>query len=222
MSSASCPDEQAVAGYLDGGLSGEARESFERHLAGCDECVRLVGFLSRVAEAPLPQPVSPELLRRARELLRSRETRFRASWPLGRRWAAVAAGLLLVTSVVFWNLQDHGPIGEDSETRFIDPGALGPGILHPIEGSRVPIDSLWIRWEARSPSLFYEVRVVDGDGDVVWQDRVDGTEILLPGDLGLTAGEDYFVRVSAYLAGGKTLKSSHVGFRVSEDPRFAE
>ena len=214
----SCPDELAVAGYLDGGLSSDARESFERHLVSCDECVRLVGFLSRAAEAPLPPQAPQDLVQRARELVSSPDTRPVAAGPSSWRWAAVAAGLLLVTSVVLWNLQDHGSTGEGPETRFVDPGALGPRVLLPIEGSTVPVDSLWIRWAAQPPSLFYEVRVVDGDGDLIWQDRVEGTEILLPGGLGLTADEDYFVRVSAYLAGGKTLRSRHIGFRVSEDP----
>ena len=214
----SCPDELAVAGYLDGGLSSDARESFERHLVNCDECIRLVGFLSRAAKAP-QQQAPLELLQRAGELASSRETRPVTAGPSSWRWAAVAAGLLLVTSVVLWNLQDYGATGEGPETRFVDPGAVGPTVLHPIEGSTVPVDSLWIRWAAQPVSLFYEVRVVDGDGDLLWQDRVEGTEILLPGGLGLTAGEDYFVSVRAYLAGGKMLRSQHVGFRVGVKTR---
>jgi len=216
--SASCPDEIAIAGYVDGGLEDDARENVERHLVSCDECVRQVGFLSRATDTPAPQPAPEELQRRARELVSARKSRPAGGRSSQRRWAALAAGVLLVTSVVLWNLQEHGATDEGGEIRLVGPAVMGPEVLHPIEGSTVPIDSLWIRWTPEPPSLFYEVRVVDGDGGLLWQDRVEGTEVLLPEGLGLIAGEDYYVRVSANLVGGKTLKSSHVGFRVGEGP----
>jgi len=214
----SCPDELAVAGYVDGGLSIEARESFERHLVGCDECVRLVAFLSRAAGAPAVSQVPRELVQRAEDLFSSGRSRPVLGRPANRRWLAMAAGLLLATTVVLWKAQDQRAPDASSRTRWVESGTPGPRVLLPIEGSTVPSGPLRIRWSAQPSGLFYEVRVVDGDGDLLWQSRVEGTDVVLPENLGLISGEDYFVRVSAHLAGGKTLQSRHVGFRVGEDP----
>jgi len=42
-----CPDENALAGFAEGGLLAEERQVVERHLAACDACLDVVGALSR-------------------------------------------------------------------------------------------------------------------------------------------------------------------------------
>jgi len=41
-------------------------------------------------------------------------------------------------------------------------------------------------WTAVPESLYYEVRIVSDAGDLLWRERVEGTEWRLPGDLALT------------------------------------
>jgi hypothetical protein len=70
------------------------------------------------------------------------------------------------------------------------------------------------RWQAVPGSIYYELSLVTENGDVVWQGRVEGTRAPLPSSVTLQPGAGYFVWVRAYLAGGVTLKSAAVPFRV--------
>ena len=70
------------------------------------------------------------------------------------------------------------------------------------------------RWQAVPGSIYDELSLVREDSNVVWQSRVEGTLARLPASVTLQSGTAYFVWVRAYLAGGATLKSAAVPFRV--------
>jgi len=63
-------------------------------------------------------------------------------------------------------------------------------------------------------SLYYDIRLVDAEGFMIWQDRVEDTQRNLPSHLELLSGEQYFVRVDAYLAEAKSVSSRHVQFTI--------
>ncbi len=63
-------------------------------------------------------------------------------------------------------------------------------------------------------SLFYEIRVVTAEGDLVWRERIEGSRVQFPAGVQLVKGQKYFVWVRAYLPEGKTAKSAVVGFNV--------
>ena len=45
-----CPDVSDVAAFAEGNLEGPERERFERHAAGCQRCLDLLGTLARIGE----------------------------------------------------------------------------------------------------------------------------------------------------------------------------
>jgi hypothetical protein len=93
--------------------------------------------------------------------------------------------------------------------------ALSPLVMtSPAENQVLSPRDPEFRWLAVPGSIYYELSLVTENGDVVWQGRVEGTLARLPASVTLQPGAGYFVWVRAYLAGGVTLKSAAVPFRV--------
>jgi hypothetical protein len=74
------------------------------------------------------------------------------------------------------------------------------------------------RWTEVPGSLFYDVRLLDPDGEVLLRERVETTRWLIPDKLHLQAGGEYYVRVDAYLDDERFLSSEHVVFHVRSEP----
>jgi hypothetical protein len=91
-----------------------------------------------------------------------------------------------------------------------------PQVLAPANGATIDPGSLVFQWSEVPDSLFYDVRVVTDEGDLIWQERVEDTRLGLPGHLQLKPGSEYFVQVDAYLAAAKSISSRHVPFTVKE------
>ena len=84
----------------------------------------------------------------------------------------------------------------------------------PAENATVALPGLEFRWHDVPNAIYYELHVVTEEGDVVWQGKVDDTHARLPEGHALRANAKYFVWVRAHLAGGGTVKSAAVPFRV--------
>ena len=215
-----CPDDHQLAAYVDGELASEARERFEQHLADCDSCIGRVGFLSRLRDTEPAERVPELLLARARRLgnaPRHAENRY------GRHWAAAAAVVLAVTGVLYSNSMfevpapvPNGEVATSRTSPTVMESTLVPRVLSPSDGSTVDPDRVIFSWTGVPGSLFYDVHIVNDEGDLVWQARVTDTRWGPNTDMPLSAGAEYFVRVDAYLAEAKTLSSDHVVFKVSE------
>ena len=91
---------------------------------------------------------------------------------------------------------------------------LSPELVYPREGVILASRDLEFRWRQMPGVLFYEVRLVTAEGDVVWEKRSETTHARLPDSIHLASGGQYFVSVRAYLSRGKTAKSATVGFKV--------
>ena len=219
-----CPEDQQIAEYFEEKLPEAERDHLERHLADCRFCLARLGMLQRLAQNPIAPRIPEDVLATAKSMRRAN-----VSQP--RRVPAWAAAAVLVVAVgVLWQFVPVREIGqlelprihmtepssEVRETRSVDPAALGPRFLAPVEGRGITPDASLFRWTAVPSSLYYEVRVVSDSGDLLWQERVEGTEWRLPGDLALTPGLEYFVRVDAYLTDAKTLQSDYLLFRTGE------
>jgi len=215
-----CPDDQQIAAYVDGEAGNQARVRFEQHLADCDLCIGRVGFLSRLRDTEPAERVPELLLARARRLgtaPRHAENRY------GRHWAAAAVVVLAVTGVLYSNslLEVPAPVpdGEVATSRTspsLMEGALVPRVLSPSDGSTVDPNRVIFSWTDVPGSLYYDLHIVNDEGDLVWQERVADTHWGPRADMQLSPGAEYFVRVDAYLAEAKTLSSDHVVFKVSE------
>ena len=216
--SPACPDEQQVAGYVDGGLNEAAREQVELHLADCAHCLGLVGLLCRERDADTVEAVPDQIVVPTRA--RSRE-RLERRWRLAPQWAAAAALVLAVPLLLQLGRNlDRGTMGQGRpdppSTRTFAPTATGLQVLSPDAGAVVDARRLSFRWTEVVGTPYYDVRVVTDDGDVVIQQQVSGTTWRPPAQLNLKPGAEYFVHIDAYPSGDKAVSSDHVPFRVSD------
>jgi hypothetical protein len=219
-----CPEDQQIAEYFDEVLPECERDTLERHLADCRFCIARIGMLQRLEQDPTTRRIPEDVLATAKTLKHNSMRR------IGRApaWAAAAAVFIVVGALYqYFPLdgisQDALPrmhVAEPSsilsETRNIDPGALGPRFLSPREGVTVTAANSLFTWTHVPNCLYYQVRIVSDDGDLLWQERVDGTEWRLPAGLSLSPGMEYFVRVDAYLTDAKALQSDYLLFRPGE------
>lgn len=91
-----CPDDARLAAFADQQLPDHLKESIEKHLASCNSCLAEVSFLVKSSELPDAQPVAPQMLSRARNLVSQKRTVW-ADW----RWpVATAAAACLVLAVL--------------------------------------------------------------------------------------------------------------------------
>lgn len=214
-----CVEDRQIAEYYEGLLPEPERTRVELHVTDCRFCAARIGMLARldeVAESHVPE----DALAAAKQMV---QTAPRGGVRLAA-WAA-AAVVVLALGVYFQPFlgqqPESGPelptaptaqSGNLRETRTIDTQALGPTITSPREGQSAGANSL-ISWTAVPSSLFYQVRIVSDGGDLLWQERVDGTEWRLPDGLELVPGAEYFVRIDAHLTEAKSLQSEYLLFR---------
>jgi hypothetical protein len=222
-----CPGDHEIAAGVAGQLPAQARGQFQRHVADCDFCIRQVGLLSRLHEVEPDQSVSEFLLARARRMGGSNT---RPTIRYAPRWAVAAVVVLAVTFAMNWDLLtapapevtsagSPGPVSPDTgpqQSRNLNSRLGVPQVLAPANGATIDPDSLVFQWSEVPDSLFYDVRIVTDEGDLIWQERVEDTKLGLPGHLQLKPGSEYFVQVDAYLAAAKSISSRHVPFTVKE------
>ena len=216
--SPACPDENQIAGYVDGGLAAAIRQELEGHLADCGHCLALVGLLSRARDASTAEPVPWQTPDPARARVTKAPAR---RWQFAPQWAAAAALVLAVPLLLqLGRTPDAGLEGqgrpEPPATRMIARQADAVQVLAPRAGAAVDPRHVQFRWSAVAGSPYYDVRIVTDDGDVVVRERVTGTAWQLPERLSLQPGAEYFLHVDAYPSGDKAVSSEHVPFRVAE------
>ena len=213
-----CPDEHAIAAFVDGTLGTDAREPLETHLADCTHCLALVGLLSRGRAAHATESAPEPAIVRARALAQPRSRHWR---PFAPQWAAAAVAVLAMAALVRLS-QPSGPTADSGERSDVPTTRTGtatlPGLrlLSPSPGTTVSRKQLIFRWTAVPGTHYYDVRVVTDAGDVVTEEHVTGTEWRLKNPTALRPGLEYFVHVDAYVSDGKAIGSEHVSFHVSE------
>ena len=208
-----CPDDMRLAAYVDGSLNTRERHGLELHLAECEFCLEQVAALAHLEAADLPEapPMMPGLLARARALppkqVRSSPTTWR--WITASLATAAAAAVLVVWIAPPRNAPPDSIRAGSSYT-------AQPLLLLPHEGEALRRTALEFHWTAVQNALYYEPRLLNGDGDLLWQERVDKPVWRAPDSLQLHSGQKYFVFVSAFLPDGKAVKSPAVSFQVTD------
>jgi len=214
-----CPEDQVIADYYDSGLGGSERDALERHLSDCRFCRARIGIIERLEQARSDRHIREDTLARAKQIASPAPSRRFRTAPV---WVTAAILLLaIIFSVDRFMPGPHGfnaPLPPTPKVRTIDPDAFQPGILYPPEGALIEMDGPLFRWSGTPGSLHYDVRIVSGDGAMIWHEQTERTEWRLPPHLHLAAGEDYYFRVDAYLTEAKRVSSPHVLFRVKEQP----
>jgi hypothetical protein len=219
-----CPEDQQIAEYFEGELPEAELDRLERHLVDCRFCLARLGMLQRLEQGAAAPRIPEDALATAKSMRPA--TVARSKWVV--TWAAaavlvVAVGVLHqlvpvreIGQVELPRIHMTEPSSDLRETRSVDARGMGPRFLSPGKDPGIAPHAGIFRWTSVPNSLYYEVRVVSDAGDLLWRERVEGTEWRLPANLALTPGSEYFVRVDAYLTDAKTLQSDYLLFRPGE------
>jgi hypothetical protein len=217
-----CLEPEDLARFLDP-ISGELEYSaHQEHVADCPFCLAQLAQVSRSRSETSATTLPRRMLERAEALVAGKSaTQQPVRQPRRARLPttiALAASLVLAVTVVVFKLASPlVPTADPAETRgtrYADTGAITPQLLSPAEGSEIVPAEQVFSWTEVPGSLFYDVRLVDADGELMLRERVESTRWLIPEQLTLAPGNEYYVRVDAYLDDARFLSSEHVVFRV--------
>jgi hypothetical protein len=92
---------------------------------------------------------------------------------------------------------------------------LLPKLITPRDGAVLRRSDLEFRWEPVPDAIFYDVRVMSADGDLVFEQKTENTRLKPTANALLLPGAKYFVVARAHLLEGKSAKSSVVSFRIA-------
>ena len=95
------------------------------------------------------------------------------------------------------------------------PDELTPKLIMPSNGAILQSRNLEFKWAPVSDVIFYEVRIMSADGDLVFEQRTENTSLKPGAGAQLSPATKYFVSVRAQLRQGKASKSSVVSFQVA-------
>jgi hypothetical protein len=91
-----------------------------------------------------------------------------------------------------------------------------PVVVFPRNGATLRRSELDLRWQPLADTVFYDIRVVTAEGDLVMESKTEDTHLRIADNIPLQPGAKYFVSVRAHLRQGQTVKSGIVSFRISE------
>ena len=212
------PEDQVIAGYFDGDLTQAERTRLERHLTGCRFCLACIGILERLEQERSNTRVSETVLATAKQMTHT----VPVSRPgMAPAWAAAAVVVIALFTII--DSQDRAPepgvvssTEENSrQLRNMNPVTTDLNVLTPRAGAGIVPGSL-IEWAEVPGNLHYNIFVLSNAGDVLWTERLHGTDWVLDKSLHLAAGSQYYFRVEALLPDGRNVSSKHVVFRIAE------
>jgi hypothetical protein len=218
-----CPEDELLAVYMDGGLSEVSHREFEDHLADCAWCLERVGIMGRAHESETQGQVSELLLARAGNIVDSPRQPM-SRWRRAPAWAA-AAVLVLTFGFLASNTTFHGSVPQPESrgdadtaqsTRSVDPAGMQSAQRLTANNISVELSDGVFSWTPVNDSQFYQVRIVTAEGDLLWQERVHDEHWKAPEGLVFSPGEEYFVRIDAFLSENLSVNSDYVAFRTPE------
>ena len=218
-----CPEDQEIAEYFDGVLTEDEQARLERHLADCRYCLARVGMLGRLEGHRPDRRIPGEVLATAKAIARRVPGRWKKMAPVWAVAASVALALGVLSQLDSTGqsevrlIPSFSTVEQSSnlrETRSVNSTVTGPSFLSPLESPATIPTGYSFRWTTVPNSRFYQVRIVSDNGDLLWQERITGTEWRIPAGTYLTPGTEYFVRVEAFLANTRSLKSEYLPFQV--------
>lgn len=105
-----CPDENQLAAYVEGQVTGKVRSKLERHVSSCESCLNAIGFLAQSTELSDSEPVPAYLVARARGLVTTKRRGWRWEWAVA---TAAAVCVLLVVSLNVFKSRVEQPTSVD-------------------------------------------------------------------------------------------------------------
>src|SRR5215471_18036258 len=229
-----CPSEDLLAAYVDQTMGNIRRVKLQKHLSRCAHCRHLVADVVRLQRIEDHANVPATLLARVRQLPQA-APRHR-SWLLMPMTAAGSLACIMLAATLLHTDQNlkippspspTAPEITKSAPQYVqEPNEVYRGSTSPQQGLIVtsPLaDSvlapkrLEFRWKPVPNALYYQVRVVTSEGELVWQSDTTASLIKIQDSFALQSGK-YFVLVSAVMENGRTKKFDPLRFRVAGAP----
>src|SRR5215467_637267 len=226
-----CPAEGLLAAYVDQTIGNIHAVKVQRHLSKCAYCRHLVADVVRLQRINDQENVPPAVLARVRQLFPAAPKR--RGWWLMPLTAAGALACIVLTVTLLHTEQDlktpvsptptAPEISKSASPRFLEPNEVyrgstspqqGPIVTSPVADSVLAPNRLEFRWKPVPHAVYYQVRVVTSEGELVWQSDTTANLIKIQDRLALQSGK-YFVLVSAVMENGRTKKFDPLRFRVS-------
>jgi hypothetical protein len=183
-------DPKDVVAYVDGVAPPSERVRIESHLATCAECRDEVADAGRII-ATLPRPRS------------------------ARRIVTVSAAAIAATLLVFlWPRAAPDLTARHRESPVTT--TIAPTVVMPI-GAVESADRFV--WSSVPHAGFYEFRVFDPDGSVVWEGQTRDTVLAPPPTIGLRAGHSYYWKVEAHTGIDRSTSTQLVEFSIRAERR---
>ena len=227
-----CPGDDALAAYLDGTLDPAAKSEAELHLANCTACCSLIAEVVAMRRSE-PTPLPFGLEQRAIAITSPQRN-------AGRRVLIPVTTALVIalsfTAIVLRTAKKEistaptskvSPVVAKSEpppslsvpatsniVRQSASSDLVPGLIFPQENSVIKPGEFLMKWKAVPRARYYEVHLVDAEGEPVWQGESQTASTSVPGTVTLKVGA-YFVWIAAHTEDGRVQKSSPVRFVVN-------
>jgi len=192
------PRDEEIAAFLDGGLSASDRATMSRHLAACDDCRALLGVLPERATSHV--------------IARTRGRRSLRVWPA---LVGIAAAAIVVVNLSSRSRRGGGREADElrgDTAQTVEGSVLS--VLAPMDGARVLVDTLVLRWTSAGAGSTYDVSIVDAVGDELWSARVTATELAIPAETRARLQSDatYYWRADAVLPDLRTASTGPQGF----------
>ncbi len=218
-----CPADHQIAEYFDGDLIDAERIILERHLSDCRFCLARIGLLERLAENHSNKRVPGAVLATAKQMTRQPAQRRLRRAPV---WASAAVLVIALFTIVGNNQEPVLEPGlspsavsstesNNRRLRSVKRDAMELNVLIPAPGADIKPGSM-MEWAEVPGNLHYTLYVLSMAGDVLWTERLGGTDWKLIESLQLAAGSNYYFRVEAQLRDGRTVSSKHVVFGIAE------
>lgn len=205
----SCPEAAELASFFEGRLSGGQRATVLAHLADCAECRTALGALGRLDASRLP--AVPASLLDAAAGRRSRSPRRDVAVAV-----AAAACVLLAVSVARQAPEKPGdaistpgvaiPSQPTDDVRAKSVSAV-PQLMEPRAGAALSTPTRF-EWTPVAGAVQYQLHVLTGDGDIVFDATTTETGIEYSG-----AAErpgPFYAWISAQLTDGRRVQSAVV------------
>lgn len=229
-----CLDETELAAYADKNLDEKAADRTVRHLGTCVECREQLAFLVHMQRpANAMEPPSAWLARVEEITNKPAKAHFR--WqlataavglamailmfvilprPAGKASAPSRAASIAPSPVVVANsaLPSKPNMTHDVSDRDVERNAADNqtvAIIAPMKGSHIS-DQSRLRWRPVDGAVYYEVKLLTKDGDLIFQSKEEEPAAHIPDDLLITEKQEVFLMVYAHLADGKTIASQAV------------
>jgi hypothetical protein len=201
-----CPDPAELAAFFEGRLNDAHRADLVAHVANCEECRAVIGALGAmsVSEMPVVPAAMVEAAAGARQ---------------DRRWrpaAAVVAAAACVLVVVAISRQSPEQPGSSTATPGLATSSVpddvraktqgvAPLLMEPKVGATLSTPTRF-EWTPVDGAVQYQLHVLTGDGDIVFDATTQATGIDVDG-----AGErqgPFYAWVSAQLTDGRRVQSA--------------